>query len=387
MEGRIEMNFIPYGKQWIDEDDIKAVVEVLQSDYLTTGPKIAEFESSLKKVTGAKNALAISNGTAALHCAINILDLKEGDEVITSPITFAASANSSLYYGVKPIFADIDMNTYNINPEQVEKKITELTKAIVAVDFTGQPCDYDSLRKIADKHNLVLIADAAHSLGATYKGKRVGEIADITTMSFHPVKLITSGEGGAILTNNDNFHKKAELFRSHGITRNKELMIDKEAGDWYYEMISLGYNYRLTDIQCALGISQLNKLKKFLARRREIAKKYDEAFSKLDYVITPKQLDGTNSAWHLYILKFKLKELGKTRREIFDFLKSKNVGVNVHYIPVYKLPYYQKLGYKDFQCPNAEEYYETAITIPLFPKMTDEEVAYVIEQVKKVDEV
>ena len=383
MDKSQKTKFIPYGRQWIDEDDIKAVVEVLRGDYLTTGPKIKEFEDSLTQYTGAKYAVAISNGTAALHAACFAAGIKEGDEVITTPITFAASANCVLYMGAKPVFADINPRTYNIDPDEIRSKVTERTKAIIPVHFTGQPCDMDEILKIAQEYNLIVIQDGAHAIGAEYKGKKIGSIGDMTTFSFHPVKHITTGEGGAITTNNEELYKELILFRTHGITRDKDVLL-KDEGPWYYEQQCLGYNYRITDIQAALGISQLDKLKGFLALRREYVKRYNEAFSAVNEIDLPYQLEDINSAWHLYIIKLKLERLGCGRRQVFDELKERGIGVNVHYIPVYYHPYYRQLGYNKGLCPRAEELYERIITLPLFPKMEREDIEYVISNVKEV---
>ena len=383
MDKSQKTKFIPYGRQWIDEDDIKAVVEVLRGDYLTTGPKIKEFEESLTQYTGAKYAVAISNGTAALHAACFAAGIKEGDEVITTPITFAASANCVLYMGAKPVFADINPRTYNIDPDEIRSKVTERTKAIIPVHFTGQPCDMDEILKIAQEYNLIVIQDGAHAIGAEYKGKKIGSIGDMTTFSFHPVKHITTGEGGAITTNNEELYKELILFRTHGITRDKDVLL-KDEGPWYYEQQCLGYNYRITDIQAALGISQLDKLKGFLALRREYVKRYNEAFSAVNEIDLPYQLEDINSAWHLYIIKLKLERLGCGRRQVFEELKDKGIGVNVHYIPVYYHPYYRQLGYNKGLCPRAEELYERIITLPLFPKMEREDIEYVISNVKEV---
>ncbi|HPT91495.1 MAG TPA: UDP-4-amino-4,6-dideoxy-N-acetyl-beta-L-altrosamine transaminase [Acetivibrio sp.] len=375
--------FIPYGRQWIDEDDINAVIEVLKGDYLTTGPKIREFEEKLAQYTGAKYAVAISNGTAALHAACFATGIKEGDEVITTPITFAASANCVLYMGAKPVFADINPETYNIDPDEIRSKITERTKAIIPVHFTGQPCDMDEIQKIAQEYNLTIIEDGAHALGAEYNGRKIGSIGDMTTFSFHPVKNITTGEGGAITTNNDELYKKLVLFRTHGITRDKDILL-KDKGPWYYEQQHLGYNYRITDIQAALGISQLDKLERFLAVRRDYVRKYNEAFSAVEEIETPYQLENTNSAWHLYIIKLKLEKMNCGRRQVFEELNERGIGVNVHYIPVYYHPYYRQLGYNKGLCPRAEELYESIITLPLFPRMEKEDVEYVISNVKEV---
>lgn len=371
--------YIPYGRQCIEEDDIEAVVEVLRSDYVTTGPAVAEFEKSVAEYTGAKYAVAVSNGTAALHVACLAAGIKEGDEVITTPITFAASSNCVLYCGAKPVFADIEPDTYNIDPAKIEEKITSKTKAIIAVHFTGQPCKMDEINEIAKKHNLIVIEDAAHGLGADYKGKKVGSISDMTTFSFHPVKHITTGEGGMVTTNSKELYDRIILFRSHGITRN-ERFLEKNEGGWYYEQLDLGYNYRITDIQCALGISQMKKLDRFVERRREIAKRYNEAFSDVKGIQIPKQEADCHNSWHLYVIQV----LDKDRKEVFDTLRSKNIGVNVHYIPVYKHPYYQKNGYERVCCKNAEQYYANAISIPMYPLLSKEEQEYVIETIKEV---
>lgn len=370
---------IPYGRQYIDEDDIRAVVEVLKSDYLTTGPKVAEFEKVVANYVGAKYAVAVSNGTAALHLACLAAGLKEGDEVITTPITFVASSNAVLYCGATPIFADVNPHTYNIDHMDVRKKITDKTKAIIAVHFTGQPCEMDELNQIAKENNLIIIEDAAHALGAEYKGKRVGSISDLTTFSFHPVKHITTGEGGMITTNSKELYDKLILLRAHGITRNPSIMSEYQ-GDWYYEQLELGFNYRITDIQCALGISQMAKMAKFIERRKQIALKYNQAFSKCKGIVTPYQQDGCSNSWHLYVIQV----LSKERKVIFDALREKNIGVNVHYIPVYKQPYYQKHGYSHLNCSNAENIYKHFISLPIYVGLTDEEQNYVIQQVKEI---
>lgn len=371
--------YIPYGRQWIDEEDIKGVVDVLRSDYVTTGPAVVEFERKVADYVGAKYAVAVSNGTAALHIACLAAGIGEGDEVITTPVTFAASANCALYCGAKPVFVDIDPDTYNIDPRKIEDKITTSTKAIIAVHFTGQPCQMDEIHAIGKKYNLLVIEDAAHGLGADYKGKKVGSMSDMTTFSFHPVKHITTGEGGMVLTNNKDLYEKLILYRGHGITREEDLMTENQGG-WYYQQLALGYNYRITDIQCALGISQMNKLDDFVTRRREIAKCYTEALKDIEGLKLPKQETGCNNSWHLYVIQI----LNKDRKEVFDALRRKNIGVNVHYIPVYKHPYYQNNGYAHVHCENAEKYYERAISIPMYPSLTDEEQDYVIRSIKEV---
>lgn len=370
-------SFLPYAQQDIDEQDIKAVVDVLKSDWLTTGPKIEQFEREIADYCQTKYAVAVATGTAALHTACFAAGIKNGDEVITSPMTFAASANCILYQGGKPVFADIDPSTYNIDPDQIERKITARTKAIIPVDYTGQPAEMDRIKEIARRHQLFVIEDAAHSLGAEFKGKKVGSMAELTTLSFHPVKHITCGEGGMVLTNNNILYNKMKQFRTHGIIKGSASEICNQE-PWLYQQHFLGYNYRLTDLQAALGLSQLKKIDSFISRRREIADQYNRAFSALDLVEIPAQLSGSNSSWHLYIIKLKLEKFKVGRKEIFNTLRQENLGVNVHFIPVYYHPYYQKLGYKKGLCPVAEDLYDRVITLPLFPKMTGHDVKYVI---------
>lgn len=372
---------IPYGRQTIEDDDINAVIEVLKSDYLTTGPKIAEFEKSVADYVGAKYAVAISNGTSALHAACFAAGIGPGDEVITTPITFAASSNCVLYCGGTPVFADIDPKTYNIDPDDIRKKITDKTKAIIAVHLAGQPCDMDEIHKIAKENNLIVIEDGAHALGSVYKGKKVGSLSDMTTFSFHPVKPITTGEGGMIVTDNEEFYKKMVLFRSHGITRDKTMMTRND-GPWFYQQFELGFNYRITDIQCALGCSQMKKLDRFLAKRKEIVLRYNEAFADCENIVTPYQLPETESGWHLYIVQVK----NCDRKQTFEALRDKGIGVNVHYIPVYMHPYYQEHGYKDVHCKNAEEVYSHIISLPLYPGLTEEQQNYVIDTLKSLCE-
>lgn len=376
--------FLPYGRQWLEDDDIQAVVNVLKSDYLTTGPKIAEFEKTFARYVGAKYAVAIANGTAALHAACFAAGIGAGDEVITTPITFAASANCVLYCGGKPVFADINPSSYNIDPYEIRKKITAKTKAIIPVHFTGQPCDMSEITQIAKENYLTVIEDAAHALGADYKGRRIGSISDMTTFSFHPVKHITTGEGGMITTNNDELYERLLLFRSHGITRNKEFMHQEFQGPWYYEQLHLGYNYRMTDIQAALGISQLAKVDKFIKRRREVADQYTKAFRDMAELVTPSQEDGCNSSWHLYVIQLNLERLKCDRKQVFEELLGENIGVNVHYIPVYMHPYYQQNGYAEERCGRGERLYNRMISLPIFPKMTDQDVEDVIQSVKMV---
>lgn len=370
---------IPYGKQTIDQDDIQAVVDVLKSDFLTTGPKIAEFEQTVADYVGAKYAVAISNGTSALHAACFAAGIGPGDEVITTPLTFAASANCVLYCGGTPVFADVDPKTYNIDPEDIRRKITDRTKAIIAVHLAGQPCDMDAIHSIAHEYGLIVIEDGAHALGSVYKGKKVGSLSDMTTFSFHPVKPITTGEGGMIVTDNEEFYKKMALFRSHGITRDDSMMTRND-GPWFYQQFDLGYNYRITDIQCALGCSQMKKLDRFLARRKEIVARYNEAFADCDNIITPYQLSDTESGWHLYIVQVK----NCDRRQVFEAMREKGIGVNVHYIPVYMHPYYQEHGYENVHCANAEEIYSHIISLLLYPGLTSEQQDYVIDTLKSL---
>lgn len=374
-----------YGHQFIDEEDIKAVVEVLKGDYLTCGPKIGELEARLCEVTRAKYAVAVSNGTAALHVACMAAGIGPGDEVITTPITFAASANCAVYCGATPVFADINPETYNIDPESIRQHITSKTKAVVAVDFTGQAVEIEKIRAICDEYHLVFIEDAAHSIGTTYNGNPVGSLADMTCFSFHPVKTVTSGEGGAVTTNNKEFYEKLALAHAHGITHEAEQMEDKEPeGPWYYEMVAEGYNYRMTDFQAALLMSQLNKLKRFSDRRKEIVAKYDAAFSKLPQLFVQKTIPQSDTTRHLYIIQLKLDRLTCTRRQFFDAMAAEGVQCQIHYVPVYWFPFYQHKGYKKGLCPKAEELYKGIMSIPLYPALTDDEVVDVIHAVTKI---
>ena len=375
-----------YGHQYIDEADIQAVVDVLKSDYLTCGPKIGELEEKLCQVTGAKYAVACSNGTAALHIACMAAGIGAGDEVITTPITFAASANCALYCGARPVFADIDEETYNIDPQSVAEKVNGKTKAVVAVDFTGQSVELDELLEVCREKGLVLIEDGAHVICTKYKGRANVSIADMTTFSFHPVKTVTGGEGGAVLTNNEEYYKKLLLYRSHGITRDTGLLEHEPEGGWYYEQIDLGYNYRITDMQAALIISQLDKLQMFSKRRKEIVARYNEAFSKLPQIAVQKEIPESDTTRHLYILRLVPEKLKIGRKEFFDALAAENICCNVHYIPTYYFPYYQKLGYAKGICPKAEKLYEEMFSIPLYYAMTDKDVEDVIRAVTKIAE-
>ncbi|MCD6231209.1 UDP-4-amino-4,6-dideoxy-N-acetyl-beta-L-altrosamine transaminase [Candidatus Aerophobetes bacterium] len=400
--------YLPYGHQYIDEEDIKEVVKVLKGDWITQGSKVAEFGKDLADYTGAKYAVVFNSGTAALHTAYFAANIKEDDEIITSPITFLSTANAALFLRAYPVFVDIEKDTGNINPDLIEKAITKRTKAIIPVDYGGYPVDLEKISKIAKKHNLLVIEDACHALGAEYRYSsqpsthhlqldnwvKVGNCrySDMTIFSFHPVKSITTGEGGAVLTNNKKFYEKLLLFRNHGVTQNPDKFLNKDLvsgptshllPSWYYEMQLLGYNYRLTDIQCALGISQLKKLSKFIQRRREIAQIYQDAFKNNDFFDLPQEKDYAKSSWHLYPIKLKDKYKNK-KREIFAKLRGKGLGVQVHYIPVYWQPYYQELGYKKGICPNAEDFYRREISIPLYPAMSDEEIEYVTRKIFEV---
>ena len=376
---------LPYGHQWIDEEDIEAVSGVLHSDWITQGPKVAEFEKEFAKYVDNKYAVAVSSGTAALHDACFAAQIEKGDEAITSPITFVASVNCVLYQGGTPIFADIDADTLNIDSVEIKKKITKKTKILIPVDFTGLPADLEKILQIARKNNLIVIEDASHALGATYRNRKIGSISDMTIFSFHPVKHITTGEGGMITTNNKEYCERLKLFRTHGITKDKDKLLNYD-GPWYYEMQELGYNYRLTDFQCALGLSQLKKIDRIIRRRREIVQKYNNEFKDLPEIKIP-QINPVNSnpAWHIYMIQLNLEKLKVGRREIFEALKAENIGVNVHYIPVHLQPYYQKkFGYSLGDFPKAENYYSRAVTLPMFPKMSDKDIDDVFAAVNKV---
>ena len=373
--------FLPYGHQSITEEDIQAVVETLSSPNLTQGPKIEQFEKSVADYVGAKYAVAFSNGTGALYAACHAAGIGEGDEVITTPITFVATSNAVLYCGGTTVFADIDEQTYNIDPNEILNKINSKTKAIIPVDFTGQPVDLDKIMDIANEHHLVVIEDGAHSLGATYRGRKIGSQAHMTMFSFHPVKPITTGEGGIITTNSEEYYEKLKLFRSHGIIKTPYSI---EQGDWYYEMIDFGFNYRMTDIQATLGLSQMTKLDQFIERRREIAKLYNKQLSKVPSIKIPKQLIDTESGWHLYSIQLDSNLISKSRKEIFIEMRGLNIGVHVHYIPVYWHPYYKELGYEKGITLKAEKWYEQALSLPIFPGMKDEDVLDVVKALKAV---
>ena len=369
---------IPYGKQSIDKDDIEAVVEVLGSDWLTTGPKVPEFECAIAKYVSAKSAVAVCNGTAALHAAMFAMGVGPGDEVILPPMTFVSTANCIVFQGGIPVFSDIDPDSLLIDPALIEKKITPRTKAIIAVDYAGQPCDYDALRRIAVKHGIYLVADACHALGARYKDKMVGSLADITVFSFHPVKHITTGEGGMIVTDNEVFDNRLRLFRNHGIATDHKQR--NEQGIWFYEMSELGYNYRITDFQCALGLSQLKKLPLLLEKRRQIASSYDNALASIPGIQPLSVKKHVLHAYHLYVIRVNPDALGFTRNDLFQKLRNNGIGTNVHYIPVHLHPYYRKhFGTHSTLFPIAEKVYDQILSIPIYPGMTDEDVKKVIQ--------
>ncbi|MEP7286099.1 MAG: UDP-4-amino-4,6-dideoxy-N-acetyl-beta-L-altrosamine transaminase [Chloroflexota bacterium] len=379
----IRKTTLPYGRQWIDDEDIAAVVAVLKSDWLTTGPKVGEFEQAFAEFAHAREAVAVSNGTAALHAAMYALNIQPGDEVIVTAMTFAASANCVVYQGGTPIFCDVDPNTLLIDPALVEAKITDRTKAIVAVDYGGQPCDYDALRAIADRHGLAIVDDACHAFGGTYKGRSVGTLADLNTFSLHPVKHMTTGEGGVIATDNEEYAKRMRIFRNHGITSDHR---SREAtGSWAYEMVDLGYNYRLTDFQSVLGISQLRKLPGWVARRQEIAHEYDKAFANMPGVKPLTVRPEVTHGYHLYVVQVGLDQPTINRGEVFKALRAEGIGVNVHYMPVHLHPFYrQHFGTGPGLCPVAEEAYEHIISLPIFPRMTQDDIEDVVAAMHKV---
>jgi len=381
--------FISYSHQYIEEDDINAVVEVLRSDFLTQGPKLKEFEESLASYCGAQFAVGFSSGTAALHGAYFAAGLGSEGEIITSPMTFLATANAALFLGVRPVFVDIEANNGNIAPGLIERAITKKTKAIVPVHFAGLPAEMKDISKTAGRHKLIVIEDACHALGARYMGTTIGDCqySDMVVFSFHPVKSITTGEGGAVLTNNEDMYKKLVMFRHHGVTKEPDLLqnMSNAGKGWYYEMQYLGNNYRLTDIHSALGVSQLKKLDRFIEKRRQIAEIYKQAFQGKSFFDLPAENDQVKSAWHLYSIR--LKDKYKSRKaEIFAELRRHGLGVQVHYIPVYLQPYYQQLGFKKGLCRNAEDFYEREISIPLYAAMSCEDIDYVIETILSVFE-
>jgi len=379
----VRKTVLPYGHQSIAEDDIQAVVETLRSDWLTTGPKVAEFEEAFAARVGAKHAVAFSSGTAALHGVAFAAGLKAGDEAITSPLTFAATANCVLYQGARPVFADVCPDTLNLDPERVAECVTAKTRALLPVDYAGHPADMDSIFDIAEHRGLAVIEDACHALGAEYRGRRVGSIAHLTVFSFHPVKHLTTGEGGMVTTVSAAHAETLRRFRNHGIS--SDALQRQTSGQWHYEMVLLGYNYRLTDVACALGLSQLKKLEANLARRRQVAALYTAAFREVRGVIPPSVRGDVNPAWHLYPIRFDLDQLKTDRGQIFRALRAENIGVNVHYIPAHLHPYYRdQFGYRGGEYPVAEGAYQRLISLPMFHGMSDEDVQDVIHAVGKV---
>jgi perosamine synthetase len=373
---------IPYGRQSIDEEDIQAVVEVLRSDWLTTGPKVDEFERAFADFVGANEAVAVCNGTAALHATTHALGIEPGDEVIVPPITFASTASCIVFQGGVPVFADVDPNTLLIDPGQAEAKITPRTKAIIAVDYTGQPCDYEKLQAVADQHDLALVADACHSLGGAYRDRPVGSLADLNVFSFHPVKHITTGEGGMITTDDTTLASRLRMFRNHGITTDHRQR--EELGSWFYEMVNLGYNYRITDFQCALGLSQLRKLPGWLEQRQEIVRRYNQAFSDLSTIVPLEVRPEVTHAYHLYVIQLELGDLQCDRGVIFSTLRNNSIGVNVHYIPVHLHPFYRKhFATKPGDCPIAESAYERFLTLPIHPRMSSKDIDEVVNVVRE----
>jgi perosamine synthetase len=379
----VRETLLPYGRQSITEEDIQAVTDVLRSDWLTTGPKIAEFEEAFAAQVGAKHAVSFSSGTAALHGSAFAAGLKPGDEAITTPLTFAATANCILYQGATPVFADISSDTLNLDSEQVAARINQHTRAILPVDYAGHPADLKAIQSLAARHGCIVIEDASHALGAIFNGKRTGSIADMTVFSFHPVKHLATGEGGMVTTNRSDFAETLRRFRNHGISSDARQR--QAEGQWHYEMVLLGFNYRLTDIACALGLSQLSRLEENLSRRREIAARYTAAFEKLDEVLPPAVRPNVNPAWHLYPIRLNLEKLSADRAQIFRALRAENIGVNVHYIPVHLHPYYRdRFGHRIGQYPVAEDAYSRLISLPMFHGMTDRDVEDVILAMQKV---
>lgn len=385
------MKRIPYGRQDINQADLQAVMEVLQSLWLTQGPTIKRFEEAVANYCGAKYAVAVNSATSALHISCLAAGLRPGDLLWTSPNTFVASANCGLYCGAEVDFVDIDPRTYNMNVNALEAKLIEakktgkLPKVVIPVHFAGQSCPMTKIRQLADKYNFTVIEDAAHAIGGSYQGKKVGacEFSEMAVFSFHPVKIITTGEGGMVLTNREDLYEKLIRLRTHGITRDERFMVKAQDGPWHYQQIELGYNYRMTDIQAALGLSQLQRIDQFVRRRHYLAARYDHMLKDLP-VTLPWQDPDTYSAYHLYVLRLHLNELTKTKRQIFEELRALNILVNVHYIPVYTQPYYKRLGFKAGDFPEAEQYYRETLTIPLYYGLSDEDQEYVVEKLREI---
>jgi len=376
-------DIIPYGHQWIEEEDIAAVIDALRSDWLTTGPRVSQFEQLVANAVGAPYGVAVSSGTAALHCAMHAIGIKPGDEVIVPSITFSATANSVVFQGGKPVFADVSPETLLMDPCDVEKKITKNTKAIIAVDYAGHPCDYEVLKTLSRKHRLFLVADACHALGAEYKNQKVGSLADLTVLSFHPVKHITTGEGGMVITDNVDFYHRMKIFRNHGITTDHHQR--EQQGSWFYEMVDLGFNYRISDILCALGISQMKKLPQFLNRRRQIASMYDNALYEMAGIIPLAVHKEVRHAYHLYVVRINTGKTGIDRNTVYYRLRDQGIHTNIHYIPVHLHPYYQKMHHTTYgDCPIAETAYEEILSLPIYPKMSDRDVERVIQELENI---
>jgi UDP-4-amino-4,6-dideoxy-N-acetyl-beta-L-altrosamine transaminase len=376
---------LPYGRQRIEEADIQAVVDVLRSDMITTGPKVAEFEEAVAGYVGARYAVAFSSGTAALHGAAFAAGLGPGDEAITTPLTFCATANCVLYMGAKPVFADVEPDTMNLDPEQVAQRITSATKAILPVHYAGHPAAMEEITTLAHRAGLVVIEDAAHALGAEYNGTKIGSLSDMTMFSFHPVKHLTTGEGGLVTTENEDYYRLLKRFRNHGIDLEARERQGQPNGDWFYEMRDLGYNYRLSDIACALGISQLPRLADNISWRREIAARYMDTLQDCPGIVLPIERPGVKCAWHLFPIRLDLNQINVRRKEIFQALRGENIGVNVHYIPVHLHPYYrERFGYEGGEYPVAEKAYDSMITLPLFHSMSDHDVEDVVRAVRRV---
>jgi UDP-4-amino-4,6-dideoxy-N-acetyl-beta-L-altrosamine transaminase len=372
--------YVPYGRQLIEDDDVAAVAAALRSDFLTTGPAVGRFEAALAQATGVRHAVAVNSGTAALHAAYHALGIGPGDEIVTSPLTFAATGNAALYLGARPVFADVDPDTGCLDPAAAEAAISPRTRAVVPVDYAGLPADYDAFAALAGRHGLPVVADAAQSLGASYNGRPAGSLATVSTISFHPVKTITTGEGGAVTTDVDEIALAARRFRSHGMERTQARLRRQDRPAWYHEMQALGFNYRLTDIGCALGTSQLAKLPRFHQRRLELARRYDEAFADLPGLLLPVVPEGRVPAWHLYVVR----TVEPARRDpFFEALQGRGIGVQVHYLPVYMHPYYQELGYKAGTCPVAERFAASCLSLPLYVGLSEDDLQFVIETVRR----
>ncbi len=380
----IRDDFLPYGKQWLNDKEIEEVTNCLKSNWITTGPKMRLFEEDFKKYIGCKYSIAVNSGTAALHISTSSININPGDEAITTPLTFVASANCVVYRGGTPILADIKKDTYNIDPNEIKKKITSKTKAIIPVHFAGQPCDMDEISEIAEENDLYIIEDAAHAVDAEYKARKIGNISDLTIFSFHPVKNMTTAEGGMVTTNNKELYDKLLMFRTHGISKDAVKRFGKEGG-YYYDMKYLGFRYNLSELHAALGIHQLRKLVTFQKRRREIVKLYNRELENLEEITIPFVKENIKHSWHLYILQINLEKLRVDRDFIFKALREENIGVNVHYIPVHYHSYYQnKFGLNKNILPNVEWLFPRLLTIPLFPKMTDNDAYDVINALEKV---